>query len=206
VLAQIDIRNLALVDRVGLELEAGLSVLTGETGAGKSILIDAVSLVIGERANAAMVREGAERAEVVAVFELTGRPEPTAWLLENELDHEGECILRRTIAADGRSRAFINDRPVSVQNLRSLGELLVDIHGQHAHQSLLRRDTQRNILDEHGGHQKLLATVSALHKEWAQTRTALEQLSDSGSDVESRVDFLQFQLDELAQHEAELSD
>ena len=207
-LTHLDIRNLALVDRAELELGPGMSVLTGETGAGKSMLLDAVGLAIGERASASVVGTsgGANggRAEVTAVFDIAPGSAAHAWLAERELNHDDDCILRRTVAADGRSRAFINDRPVPAQTLRELGELLVDIHGQHAHQSLLRRDTQRKILDAHGKHQALLDEVTALHGQWRAVRAALEDDSGHDGDAESRVDFLQFQIDELESHQSAL--
>jgi len=205
-LTHLTLRNLALVERAEIEVDAGMTVLTGETGAGKSILIDALGLVIGERANINMLLAGADRAEVIAIFDLGDSPGPRAWLEERELDHENECILRRTIAGDGRSRAFINERPVPAQTLRGIGEMLVDIHGQHAHQSLLRRDTQRQILDDHGTHTKALRALKKAHARWQETRRALDQLDARGSDAESRLDFLNFQCEELASYEESLGD
>ena len=135
----------AIVTALELELSAGLTALTGETGAGKSILIDALGLALGERADNGMIRSGSERAEVTAVFELAADSPALAWLKAETLDEEGECILRRSLSREGRSRAMINGRVVPLQQLQTLGNLLVEIHGQHAHQSLLKQAHQRHL-------------------------------------------------------------
>ena len=137
-LSHIHIRNLAIVDEIDVELDAGMTALTGETGAGKSILVDALGLVLGDRADSGVIRHGCDRAEISAGFEIGDHPAVTAWLAERELDLDGECQLRRVISRAGRSRGYINGQPAPVQSLRELGEMLVDIHGQHEHQSLLR--------------------------------------------------------------------
>ena len=144
------IRNLAVVDEVEVEPGSGLTVLTGETGAGKSILIDALSLALGERADSDAVRTGAERAEVSAGFDLAPDSAAAQWLSEHDLDSDGSCLLRRVVTAEGRSRGYINGNPAPMQTLRALGELLVDICGQQAHQSLGRPEVQRQLLDQHG--------------------------------------------------------
>jgi DNA repair protein RecN (Recombination protein N) len=145
-LMNLQVRDFAIVDRIDIEFEAGMSVLTGETGAGKSILVDALGLVLGERGSAQLVRNGAKRAEFTAEFDVSGLESVRVWLEEMALDREDECLLRRVISADGRSRAFINGNPVPLSQLKGLGELLLDIHGQHFHQSLGRRSIQRDLL------------------------------------------------------------
>jgi DNA repair protein RecN (Recombination protein N) len=150
-LVNMQVRDFAIVDKISVEFDPGMSVLTGETGAGKSILVDALGLVLGERGNAQLVRGGAKRAEFSAEFDIARLPEVRSWLEEQSLDEDDECLLRRVINADGRSRAFINGNAVPVQQLKSVGELLVDIHGQHFHQSLGRRPVQRELLDFFGG-------------------------------------------------------
>ena len=138
-LINLQIRDFAIVDRIAVDFAPGMTVLTGETGAGKSILVDAVGLVLGERGGAQLVRDGAKRAEFSAEFDVTALPLARDWLEEQALDQDDDCLLRRVISADGRSRAFINGHAVTMQQLKSLGELLLDIHGQHFHQSLGRQ-------------------------------------------------------------------
>src|SRR5688572_15290310 len=154
-LTHIQIRDFAIIDAVELELGPGLTVLTGETGAGKSILVDALLLAAGGRAGAEVIRHGAERAEVSATFDLTGNPAALAWLAEQSIEHEGECVLRRVVSPDGRSRAYVNGQAMSVQAVRQLGETLVDVHGQMEYQSLVKRAAQRELLDASGGHASL---------------------------------------------------
>lgn len=193
-LVHLDVRDLAIVDNLELELAPGMTVLTGETGAGKSLLVDALELAVGERARAGLVRAGAASAEVHAVFE---PDEPVRnWLAEHELNDDDGCVLRRVVSADGRSRAWINGRPVAVSQLSALGEQLVDVHGQHAHQSLLQGATQRAVLDAYGDHGEALATVRALHAELEELHHAVRTLEDAGNDV-SRLDYIRFQLQEL---------
>ena len=142
-LINLQVRDFAIVDQIAVEFRPGMTVLTGETGAGKSILVDSVGLVLGERGGSQLVRPGAKRAEFCAEFDISNLPNVQGWLAEHELDQDDECLLRRVIGSDGRSRAFINGNSTTVQQLKTLGELLLDIHGQHFHQSLGRRDVQR---------------------------------------------------------------
>ncbi|MFL6649371.1 MAG: AAA family ATPase, partial [Sulfurifustaceae bacterium] len=142
-LTSLYIRDFAIIKMLALDVAAGLTVLTGETGAGKSILIDALALALGARADAGSVRAGCSRAEVAASFALKAKSDAARWLQEHELEADGDCVLRRVIENEKSSKGYINGRPVPIQMLRELGELLVDIHGQHEHQSLLRRDAQR---------------------------------------------------------------
>jgi DNA repair protein RecN (Recombination protein N) len=171
VLRALDIRDFVIVEAASLELEKGFSVLTGETGAGKSILVDALELLVGARADAGVVREGAERAELSAEFEI----DLCAWLEQRELGGDaGRVILRRTIDASGRTRCFINGHSATLAQLKEAGELLVDIHGQHAHQSLLRGASQRDLVDSHAEAQMLARETAEAFRDWKR----LEQLAE----------------------------
>lgn len=196
-LNHIHIRDFAIIDELNLDLKKGMSVLTGETGAGKSILIDALGLALGDRADSDVVRHGCKRADITASFELSDLPEAQAWLEENELDDDKQCLIRRTIAAEGRSKGFINGSPVPIQSLRTLGDLLVDIHGQHEHQSLMRPDTQRELLDDYAEHRTLLEQLSIACKIWRDANDEYERLRRAASDRDSRLDFLRYQVQEL---------
>ncbi|MGP1675603.1 MAG: DNA repair protein RecN [Burkholderiales bacterium] len=177
-LRTLSIRDFVIVDSLELEFHAGFTVLTGETGAGKSILVDALALTLGERGDAAAVRAGCERADVSAEFDIQTLPELALWLRAAELEGDpGLLLLRRVIDKNGRSRAFVNGRPATLGQLREAGEWLVDIHGQHAHQSLLKADAQRALLDAHAGLAPLAAQVAAAYRQWqklAQARTEYE--------------------------------
>ncbi len=194
-LTRIEIRNFAIIDEVSLDLSSGLSILSGETGAGKSILIDALGLVLGDRASADTVRPGAPRAEITAEFDISAQPEAMQWLEEQSLDEDGLCLLRRVVDSGGRSRAFVNGRTATTQAVRELGEMLVDIHGQHEHQSLMRRDAQRQLLDEFGGHDPLLAEVADSYNRRRELEVELEKLQ--AADRDQRLDLLRYQVNEL---------
>ncbi|MEJ2604193.1 MAG: DNA repair protein RecN [Gammaproteobacteria bacterium] len=196
-LKSIHIRNFAIIDEIELELGPGMTALTGETGAGKSILIDALGLILGDRGSADVVRQGAKRAEISAEFDIRGLDAVETWLEEQSLELDGDCLLRRVIGADGRSRAYINGNTVPVQNLRMLGDHLVDIHGQHEHQSLARRDVQRDLVDHHGSHLSLREDLGDAWRRWQQLDEELARLRGRGDDRESRLDFLRFQVEEL---------
>ena len=177
-LRSLNIRDFVIVDRMDLEFEAGFTVLTGETGAGKSILIDALALVLGERGEALAVRQGAERAEIGAEFDIGGLKALRQWLEANELAEDGEALLvRRVIDATGRSRGFINGRAATLAQLREAGEYLVDIHGQHQHQLLTRPAAQRELLDAYGGLVDQAAKTAQQYREWrrlSEQRAAFE--------------------------------
>ncbi|MEW8518355.1 MAG: DNA repair protein RecN [Candidatus Thiodiazotropha sp.] len=196
-LTEIQIRNLAIVSSLELELLDGLTALTGETGAGKSILIDALGLALGDRADNSMIRAESDRAEVTAVFDLRGLPAATDWLRQQELDEADECILRRSLSQQGRSKAFINGRAVPLQQLQELGGHLVEIHGQHAHQSLLKSGHQRDLLDAYGGVQDLAKQVKEDYRLYRDDKSRLESLTASAADRASRLDLLSFQVNEL---------
>jgi DNA repair protein RecN (Recombination protein N) len=196
-LRHLAIRDFVIVDRLELEFSAGFGALTGETGAGKSILIDALALALGERADAGVVRAGCDKAEVAATFDIAALPAVGAWLAGNDLEAEDELILRRVLDVGGRSRGYINGSPATAQQLREVGEFLVDIHGQHAHQSLLRADAQRALLDSHAGLSAEAQQVAAAWRTWRAARQALE---DAASGVEALVrerEQLEWQVREL---------
>lgn len=198
-LQHLAIRNFVIVDFLELDFSSGFGALTGETGAGKSILIDALALVLGERADPGVLREGTDRTEVTATFDIAGLAEVDAWLQEQDLESDGELILRRVLDSGGRSRAYINGSSCTVQQLRAVGEFLVDIHGQHAHQSLLRADAQRALLDGYGGLDGLCREVGAAWKVWRQLEIALETAqADSDASVRER-EMLVWQIQELEQ-------
>jgi DNA repair protein RecN (Recombination protein N) len=194
-LKHLAIKDFAVVSQSELLLGPGLTVISGETGAGKSLLVDALMWLTGARADAGIVRHGAERAELSAEFSLEDAPEAEAWLRENELDDQGGCQLRRVIRADGGSRAWINGRSATLAQLSALGALLVEIHGQHEHQALLERGHQLALLDAYGQH-ALLAEVGRLAKEWSTVDRDLGLLAGSVDAVE-RMDYLQHQHREL---------
>lgn len=196
-LQNLRIRNFAIIDQVDVAFAPGMTVLTGETGAGKSILVDALGLVLGERGSSNLVRTGTDRAELSAEFDVSALPAVREWLSTQELDIDDDCVVRRVIGADGRSRAFINGNTVSLQNLKALGELLVDIHGQHFHQSLGRRDIQRQLLDYFGGLQQQLKSVTTAFDEWQTLAQQLEDLENANADRSARLELLQYQVREL---------
>jgi DNA repair protein RecN (Recombination protein N) len=198
VLAHLQIRDLAVIDAAELELATGLTALTGETGAGKSIVVDAVMLALGGRASAEVLRHGADRAEVTATFEISGDPAVRRWLEEQSIEAEGgELVLRRVIGRDGRSRQYVNGQALPAQSVRALGELLVDIHGQQEFQSLVARDTQREIVDDHGVAARLTAGVAALAGEWRECETKRTRLAGEAQDRGARRELLRYQVSEL---------
>jgi len=202
-LTQIQVRNYAVVDEVELDLDSGLTVLTGETGAGKSILVDALGLVLGDRADSSVIRHGADRAEITAIFETRQSPEVVAWLSDQDLDAGDECVLRRVINREGRSRGYINGGTVPMQSLKILGAMLVEIHGQHEHQSLTRRHVQRQILDSNGDLDKDLTRVEKTFRDWKEAREALDQLTETRVGRDERLDLLRYQAQELSALSAE---
>ncbi|WP_297527828.1 DNA repair protein RecN [Thiohalobacter sp.] len=205
-LGHIHLRDFVLVDDLELELGTGMTALTGETGAGKSILVDALGLALGDRADSGVVRHGAERAEISVGFSLDGKPGIQAWLEAQDLADEGECLVRRVIPRDGRARAYINGRPVTLAQLRELGERLVDIHGQHEHQSLLRREVQRALLDRHGGHAERVQAVADTWRELRDCRARLEALRAAARDRAGRLELLRFHVEELRALGAEVGE
>ncbi|WP_028994566.1 DNA repair protein RecN [Azonexus hydrophilus] len=197
-LRHLTLRDFVIVDRLELEFSAGFGTLTGETGAGKSILIDALALALGERGDAGVVRAGCDKAEIAATFEVAAVPEVAAWLDENGLDVGDELLLRRVVDANGRSRAWINGSSATVQQLREVGEWLVDIHGQHAHQSLLRADAQRQLLDGHAGLGDLAREVGGAWKAWRDAEQAWRSASEGAAALLREREQLEWQVGELA--------
>ncbi|OUM34658.1 DNA repair protein RecN [Pseudomonas sp. 1239] len=196
-LVHLSVHNYAIVEHLDLELARGMSVITGETGAGKSIMLDALGLTLGDRADSGVVRPGADKADILATFDLGDIPEARTWLAERDLDTDGPCILRRVITAEGRSRGYINGTPCPLGDLKALGELLIDIHSQHEHQSLLKTDTHRRLLDEYAGATDLARQVQLAAQRWRQTRQELERLSNSGDEQRAQHQLLSYQLEEL---------
>jgi DNA repair protein RecN (Recombination protein N) len=201
-LRSLSIRDFVIVDRLELEFQDGFTVLTGETGAGKSILVDALTLVLGSRSDAGQVREGAARAEICAEFALDTLPQAQAWLQTNDLaDEPGLCLLRRVLEAGGRSRAYVNGRPATLQQLEALAQMLVDIHGQHEHQSLLRPAAQRELLDAYAGASALAREVTAAWREWQELRRQRlewEKNADALADERERLQWQRQELERLA--------
>lgn len=196
-LTHLQIRDFAIIDAVELELRTGLTALTGETGAGKSILVDAVMLAIGGRAGADVVRHGTERAEITATFEIGGNAPARQWLDDQSIGHEDEVQLRRVVGGDGRSRAYVNGQTLPLQVMRGLGDLLIDIHGQQEFLQLVKRDTQRALVDEHGGNAALLEPVARLATEWRDVHTRLADLRAAAAERDSRLELLRYQVHEL---------
>jgi len=197
-LQQLSIQNFAVVSSLLLDLKPGMTTITGETGAGKSIALDALSLCIGARAEASMVRPGKAKADISAQFSVKALPLARSWLEEHDLeDDQLECLLRRTISKEGRSRAYINGSPVPLQQLRQLGELLLNIHGQDAHLALLKPDNQRLILDQYANHAPLLQKVRASYQHWRQTAARLQSLKTDQQARQDRLQLVSYQVDEL---------
>lgn len=194
-LRTLHIRDFVIVEQTEIHFGPGFTVFSGETGAGKSILIDALALALGERGDVSVLREGAARADITAVFDTP--PALRAWLAEREIDADDELALRRVIDAQGRSRAYINGTPATVAQLRELGDSLVDIHGQHAHQSLMRPEAQRDLLDAHGGHGDLRQAVGQAWKQWRALARQLELAEKDAEGLAAERERLQWQVDEL---------
>jgi DNA repair protein RecN (Recombination protein N) len=197
-LTQIDITNLATIQELHLELYANTTVITGETGAGKSVLIDAIELALGSRATGDMVRAGSEKADISITLDFKKLPVVAAWLKDADLDNEyQECIIRRTVQKDGRSKSYVNGTPVTLQHVRELSDLFINIHGQHEHQALFKQDTQRDMLDKFAGHATLVTTVATLAQQGQKLSHQISELKKVGGERQSRIEFLKFQAQEL---------
>ena len=195
-LTSLYVRHFAVVEEAEIAFGPGLTVVSGETGAGKSLLVDALMLLAGARADSGMVRAGSDRAELTAEFDLSDLPEAREWLRREELDEEDTCQLRRVIRAEGSSRAWINGRPANASQLGELATLLVEIHGQHEHQALLSRAHQLELLDAYAGNETLVAQVRELATQWRELGQRIRKLS-GGDDREQRIELLRHELDEL---------
>ncbi|ROQ21137.1 DNA replication and repair protein RecN [Marinimicrobium koreense] len=201
-LTHLSIRHFTLVDQLDLDLRPGMTAITGETGAGKSIVLDALGQTLGDRADGQRVRAGARKADIHATFDTQRIPAARQWLEAQELlqeDAPSECLLRRVITAEGRSKAFINGHPVTLQQLRTLGEMLIDIHSQHEHQSLLRKETHRHLLDEYAGQSELAGKVRQAYRHWQTCKRDFEALRDNAEEVSARYQLLSYQVQELEQ-------
>jgi DNA repair protein RecN (Recombination protein N) len=195
-LTSLYVRHLAVVEEADITVGPGLTVVSGETGAGKSLLVDALMLLAGARADSNIVRAGSDRAELIAEFDLQGLPEAAAWLKREELDEDGTCQLRRVIRAEGSSRAWINGRPATIGQMGELAALLVEIHGQHEHQALLERSHQLNLLDAYAENEKRVEQVRELALQWRDIGARMRKLS-GGDDRAHRLELLRHELSEL---------
>jgi DNA repair protein RecN (Recombination protein N) len=198
VLTHLQVNDFTLVSQLSLDFGSGLTVLTGETGAGKSILLDALSLALGDRAEADKVRAGAERAEVTACFDVSRLSHVQRWLKDADLDSD-ECIVRRVVTSEGRSRAYINGQMVTLTQLRALGDRLLDIHSQHEHQSLLQNATHRRLLDDFGQHQSLVDEVKTAFGRWHELQAAADAVRNNSAELNARYQLLSYQVGELDQ-------
>ena len=201
-LTHLTIHNFTLVDHLELELKPGMTAITGETGAGKSILLDALGQTLGDRAEGERVRSGASKADISASFDIRQIDGARDWLASHDLlqeDSPQECLLRRVIAADGKSKAYINGQPATLQQLRTLGEMLIDIHSQHEHQSLLVKDTHRRLVDEFAGQGELARQVRQAYREWHSRLEHYLHLRDNAAEVSARLQLLRYQAKELEQ-------
>ena len=199
-LTQLSIRHYAIVDHLEIDFRQGMTVITGETGAGKSIMLGALGLTLGDRADKGVISSGATRADITAYFDASDQPMARSWLQDNELLAEDEphiCLLRRVVSDDGRSKAWVNGFPVTLQVLKTIGEMLIDIHSQHEHQSLLNRSTHLRLLDEFIGDHALTDDVRRISREWKKNRERLETLSQQSEESSAQVQLIRYQIGEL---------
>ncbi|MFK7831256.1 MAG: DNA repair protein RecN [Congregibacter sp.] len=206
-LTQIRISQFTVVDSLDVDFQTGLTVITGETGAGKSIMLDALGLCLGDRADPSAIRPGSDRAEISASFDISDVPQARVWLAERDLEAGNDCLLRRVVTREGRSRAYINGSSVNLQDCIALGELLIDIHGQHAHQSLLRRAHQRELLDAFAGQSEVARQVATLATHWRELHDQLVAFRNDQRENADREQLLRYQvreLDELSMTDDEL--
>lgn len=198
-LTQLCIQDFTLVDKLEMDFSAGMTVITGETGAGKSILLDALGLALGDKTEADRVRQGATRADISATFDTRRIIQAQEWLVQHDLQQADsqECILRRLVNNEGKSKSYINGQPVTLQQLRELGDMLIDIHSQHEHQSLLHKDTHLRLLDEFGQHTELAKQVRTTFLHWHELHERFVRLRDNSTEMNARVQLLRYQIDEL---------
>lgn len=189
--------NFTIIDELDLEFKSGMTVLTGETGAGKSIIIDAIQLGLGQRLENKVVREGCDKSTITISFDISNNSVANAWLAEHDLSAEQECVLRRSISNEGKSRAFINGQPVTLQLLSELGEMLINIHGQHQQQALAKKDSQLALLDHYGKHNSLLDDIANIAEQWHAIKKQFDTLTAKSQDAKSQGEFLRFQLAEF---------
>lgn len=193
----LEIKDYALIDHIQIEFEKGLNIITGETGAGKSILIDAMSLLLGERASTEVVRKGAQKSVVEGIFEVEGNKKVKSLLEENDIEFLPELIVRREISLKGSNRCFINDSPVPLNLIKEIGDLLVDLHGQHEHQSLLRTETHNDFVDDYSSNEKLLNEYQLLYHKLKRKKAELNELRSKESSLKEKKEIYQFQINEI---------
>lgn len=196
-LESIQIKNFAIIESLQLEFDQGMTALTGETGAGKSILLDAIKLISGDRADSDSIKSGEDKAEISVCFDISNQAEADDWLQNNELSSDGECIIRRVLYANGRSKAFINGYTTPLSQLKEIAQLLVDIHGQHEHQSLQKPLVQQQLLDAYSGNAELLTTVKTKFNEWRKLKQQYEAVKSGSQEREQRIDLLRLYCQEL---------
>ncbi|TAL04146.1 MAG: DNA repair protein RecN, partial [Porticoccaceae bacterium] len=196
-LTSLNVTDYSLAEQLEVEFATGMTAITGETGAGKSLVVDALGMALGDRGDTDRIRTGAERCEIAARFDVAGNDSVRDWLQSQDYPVEPECLLRRIFTRDGRSRGYINGQTATMQQLQALGELLIDIHSQHEHQSLLRRDTHGQLLDIHGGHGVLLAAVAEPCHAWRALNARLHQRESDRAGLAARRELLAFQVAEL---------
>ncbi len=196
-LTHLAVNNYTTVKKLELDCKPGMTVITGETGAGKSVMLDALSLVIGGRADSKAVRHGAERADIHAIFDVSQLSEVKQWLTARDLQQGDECLLRRVMTREGRSRAYVNGQPVPVQDLKQLGHRLIELHGQHEHQSLLKKETHRQLLDAFAGESDLSLAVTQIYQQWQQAKREREKLLIAADENSAQAQLLQYQVAEF---------
>ncbi len=196
-LNQLIINNYAIVEHLDLELKSGMTVISGETGAGKSIMLDALALTLGDRADKDVIQPNKEKAEISASFDIANNKEAKAWLIEQDYASEEDCILRRVVTAEGRSKAYINGRPVTLNELKQLGEMLIDIHSQHEHQSLLKTATHQRLLDDYCGTHELANKVAKHALSWQKLKQELIEIENAAEEHNARFELQRYQLKEL---------
>ncbi len=198
-LKSLHIQNFAIIEKLELDFFSGMSALTGETGAGKSIIIDAIGLVLGDRADNNLIRAGKDAAEIILVIEIDAQSNSARWLKENDFEVESECILRRVVRKDGKSKAYINGVPVPLKTLKELGECIINIYGQHAHQSLMHTSTQRELVDQFAKQKDNLAMLDNLFNLWREQKQRFDEINKNSSDIQSTIELLRYQVEELDQ-------
>lgn len=203
-LSHIYISNFTIIETLDLELSNGLTILTGETGAGKSIMLDAMQLALGDRVDGKVVRQGAKRCEIILSFDIKNNQSAQKWLTNQQLDSDNDCVIRRVIDNDGRSRSTINGTPCPLQQIRQLGNILINIHGQHEHHALLKRDKQRSLLDNFAQHQNLCEKVETIYEHWRTLSTEFTQLRTQNR--AERLDLLRYQVKEFDEIHFSLSE
>ena len=196
-LTHLTINHFMLIEHLDLDLKKGMTTITGETGTGKSIFLDALGLALGDRADGDRVRQGKDKADITATFSLDDLPQARQWLIDHDLSHADDCLLRRVVTSEGRSRAYINGQPVPLNQLRLLAELLIDIHSQHAHQSLLNKTQHLRILDEYAQHLPLAQQVKQQFSQWQNIKKQFIQLRDNADEMNARYQLLQYQVEEF---------